>query len=153
MEVIKNQHKVVTSNRSEIHSKKLTSSSPKNKNADKLLSLFYDNLNNKFLNYEIKTFDPLVVEIKSNSTNNHNNIYKNTTMTTIEPFFITPPPSISFQSSFDSNNLIPTKQSAQIRCYGCRNPSSDCTVPCRYPQKCFIRAPNPNSTCEKNDIL
>ncbi len=100
---------------------------------------------------KIKTFDPLVIEIKSNLTNNDNsnNTYKNTTITTFETIFITPPPSLSFQSSFDSNNLIPVKPSAQIRCYGCRNPSSDCTVPCRYPQKCFIRAPNPNSTCEE----
>ena len=149
MEVTKNHHKLITYNRSQIHSKKLTSSSPNKKNADKLLSLFYDNLNNKLLNLEIKTFEPLVVEIKTNLTNNSN--HKNKTISTIETIFITPPPSLSFQSSFDSASLTPVKPTAQIRCYGCRNPSSDCTVPCRYPQKCFIRAPTPNSTCEKND--
>ena len=34
---------------------------------------------------------------------------------------------------------------SEIRCYGCLIPSPHCTVPCRYPQKCFLRAPSPNS--------
>ncbi|CAF2700607.1 unnamed protein product [Rotaria sp. Silwood2] len=29
------------------------------------------------------------------------------------------------------------------RCYGCLVPSSDCTVPCSSPQRCFIRGPTP----------
>lgn len=39
----------------------------------------------------------------------------------------------------------PPQSGTEIRCYGCLNPTSDCTVPCRYPQKCFVRAPTPYS--------
>ena len=38
--------------------------------------------------------------------------------------------------------------SSEIRCYGCQRPSSDCTVPCIYPQKCFLRATDFNFTCK-----
>ena len=38
--------------------------------------------------------------------------------------------------------------SAEIRCYGCQKPSADCTVPCIFPQKCFIRATDFNFTCK-----
>ncbi|CAF4519719.1 unnamed protein product, partial [Didymodactylos carnosus] len=29
--------------------------------------------------------------------------------------------------------------SSASRCFGCRQPSSDCTVPCPTPQRCFLR--------------
>ena len=38
--------------------------------------------------------------------------------------------------------------SAEIRCYGCQRASSDCTVPCIFPQKCFLRATDFNFTCK-----
>ena len=34
---------------------------------------------------------------------------------------------------------------SSIRCYGCHSPSADCTVPCRFPQKCFLRSSTPQS--------
>ena len=37
---------------------------------------------------------------------------------------------------------------SEIRCYGCQKPSLDCTVPCIFPQKCFIRATDFNFTCK-----
>jgi hypothetical protein len=47
------------------------------------------------------------------------------------------------------SDLVPELKSSllsEIRCYGCLHPSPHCTVPCRYPQKCFVRAPTPYST-------
>ena len=37
---------------------------------------------------------------------------------------------------------------SEIRCYGCQRASSDCTVPCIFPQKCFLRATDFNFTCK-----
>ena len=34
---------------------------------------------------------------------------------------------------------------SEIRCYGCLVPDPYCTVPCGFPQKCFLRAPTPYS--------
>ena len=36
--------------------------------------------------------------------------------------------------------------SAEIRCYGCAVASNDCTVPCKYPSKCFMKGSNASST-------
>ena len=62
----------------------------------------------------------------------------------------------SFKNTSLSTNIIiidsefaPEVKSSllsEIRCYGCLHPSPHCTVPCRYPQKCFLRAPTPYST-------
>ena len=56
------------------------------------------------------------------------------------------------------SELMPELKSSglsEIRCYGCLHPSPHCTVPCRYPQKCFLRAPTPYSTskCSKYEAL
>ena len=41
--------------------------------------------------------------------------------------------------------LPETSDQSAIRCYGCSVPTADCTVPCRYPQKCFVRSSSPES--------
>lgn len=41
--------------------------------------------------------------------------------------------------------LAESSNQSSIRCYGCSAPTLDCTVPCRYPQKCFLRSSTPES--------
>ncbi len=66
------------------------------------------------------------------------------------PTILITPPSLAIQQVYSyakQQDFLPVKSSAEIRCYGCRSVSSDCTVPCKYPQKCFIRAADANATC------
>jgi hypothetical protein len=52
-------------------------------------------------------------------------------------------------STLPTNYNYNVAPSAQIRCYGCQTASKDCTVPCHYPQRCFIRASNLNTLNSK----
>ena len=40
-----------------------------------------------------------------------------------------------------------------LRCYGCLIPDQYCTVPCGFPQKCFLRAPTPYSSSKRKKNL
>ncbi len=68
--------------------------------------------------------------------------------------------------SFKSKDVIPPHKShnsssrlilehgqvnipSTLRCYGCLIPDQFCTVPCGFPQKCFLRAPTPYSSSKK----
>ena len=67
--------------------------------------------------------------------------------------------------SFISKDVIPAKSNnsssrfivehgqvnipSVLRCYGCLIPDQYCTVPCGFPQKCFLRAPTPYSSSKR----
>lgn len=46
---------------------------------------------------------------------------------------------------YQVNSPKSVDSSAEIRCYGCLITSKDCTVPCKFPNKCSFKATNSSS--------